>query len=139
LIIASRISALSHRRVPIAHLSYFEVMIEDDAYRSSTQYRYWSFTKQKLAETRHSTNALAAAKVKAAFQRSHSLQNSSLETTTNQIPDLEIQTLSVDEELKIIEWGSSKIMQMGEAMDPRIPSHIVVGEDRFETSLFTNI
>lgn len=100
-------------------------MIEDDGYRASSQYRYWSFTKQKLEETRYNTNSLAAMKVKAAFSRSRSTQNGQQEDS-NHSSDTEVQTLNVDEELKLVEWGSAKIMEMGEAMEPRIPSHIVV-------------
>lgn len=102
-------------------------MIEDDGYRASSQYRYWSYTKQKLAEIRQNTNLLAASKVKDAFQRARASQNGD-QNSSNGATDSVINTLTVDEELEIVEWGSSKIVQMGEAMEPRIPSHIVVRE-----------
>lgn len=43
-------------------------MTEDDFYRTSTQYRLWSFTPESLASLRATTNATAAEGVKAAFQ-----------------------------------------------------------------------
>lgn len=110
-------------------------MIEDDVYRSSSQYRYWSYTKESLARIRQNTNDLASERVRAAFRRvqaskssSHnngdvSANGSSAEATGG---DAEIQTLTVDEELKIVEWGCQKIMDMGEAMTPRVPSAVVV-------------
>lgn len=121
-------------------------MIEDDAYRASSQYRYWSYTKESLSRIRHNTNDLASERVRAAFRRAQT----AAKTTRNGAADanadvdadadhgqtrqsssigedlVEIETLTVDEELKIVEWGCQKIMDMGEAMNPRIPTSIVV-------------
>jgi len=44
-------------------------MTEDDIYRTSTQYRLWSFTSEALASIRLTTNALAADRVRAAIKR----------------------------------------------------------------------
>lgn len=113
-------------------------MIEDDAYRSSSQYRYWSYTKESLQQIRQNTNDLASQRVRAAFRRvqaskssSHSngdsANGSSLETGgPRAVSDAEVQTLTANEELKIVEWGCQKIMDMGEAMTPRVPSAVVV-------------
>ncbi|KIW89768.1 uncharacterized protein Z519_09925 [Cladophialophora bantiana CBS 173.52] len=110
-------------------------MIEDDIYRASSQYRYWSYTKESLARIREETNKLASQRVKAAFRRVHAANRSSQNgdhenggTGNGDGPDaahVEIETLTVHEELKIVEWHCSKIMDMGEAMNPRIPSHVV--------------
>lgn len=43
-------------------------MTEDDIYRSSTQYRLWSFTPESLASLRSTTNATAADGVRAAIR-----------------------------------------------------------------------
>ncbi|KIW51847.1 hypothetical protein PV05_10532 [Exophiala xenobiotica] len=104
-------------------------MIEDDTYRASSQYRLWSYTRQTLAQIRQTTNNLASERVKAAFRRvqaAKSTENGSLSDRENvdQAP-VDVQTLTVDEELKIVEWGCSKIQDMGEAMNPRIPSNVV--------------
>lgn len=112
-------------------------MIEDDVYRASSQYRYWSYTKEALARVRHETNEIASQKVRAAFRRAHaanrSAQNGGSSNNADgpnggsaDVGDVEIDTLTVEEELKIVEWGCSKIVDMGEAMNPRIPSHVVV-------------
>ncbi|KIV91351.1 hypothetical protein PV10_05897 [Exophiala mesophila] len=120
-------------------------MIEDDAYRASSQYRYWSYTKESLSRIRHNTNDLASERVRAAFRRAQTAaktsRNGAADSNTDAdanvdnektqlSPDVgedlvEIQTLTVDEELKIVEWGCQKIMDMGEAMNPRIPTAIV--------------
>jgi cyclin H len=114
-------------------------MIEDDSYRASSQYRLWSYTKESLARIRHETNQLASDRVKAAFRRAHTVSRAAqnggshdgaLPNEANQaeVSTVEIETLTVDEELKIVEWGCSKIVDMGEAMNPRIPSHVVVSD-----------
>ncbi|EXJ90672.1 hypothetical protein A1O1_03776 [Capronia coronata CBS 617.96] len=111
-------------------------MVEDDVYRASSQYRYWSYTKESLARIRQNTNDLASERVRAAFHRAHaahSAQNggshdgaSGGDVDAMDIDvEVNVETLTVAEELKIVEWGCSKIMAMGEAMNPRIPSHIV--------------
>lgn len=107
-------------------------MIEDDGYRSSSQYRLWSYTKNSLTQIRQNTNDIASARVKAAFRRAQAAKasqngsNDSLENDGQGDVAVDIQTLTVDEELKIVEWGCSKMQDMGEAMNPRIPSHVVV-------------
>ncbi|ETN40294.1 uncharacterized protein HMPREF1541_04570 [Cyphellophora europaea CBS 101466] len=86
-------------------------MIEDDFYRSSTQYRHWSFTHSQLSERRAVTNAHAAARVRAAFHRAQTANGNDASYS-----DGEVDTLTVDEELKIIEWGSNKIVEMGKLL-----------------------
>ena len=45
-------------------------MTEDDIYRTSTQYRLWSFTPETLAALRATTNASATSSVRASVQSS---------------------------------------------------------------------
>lgn len=103
-------------------------MIEDDLYRSSTQYRKWSFTPSQLAAQRNETNAYAAAKVRAAFERAGSAKNGDGEangTTTTEGDGLSfVDTLTAEEELKIVEWGCGKIQEMGGAL--RCPKGLIV-------------
>jgi cyclin H len=103
-------------------------MIEDEYYRASTQYRYWSYTPQQLAEIRRQTNELASEKVRAAFRRARSQRsgNEDQEGTDSTSDDAPINTLTVEEELKIVAWGCGKIIEMGESMKPRVPTHVVV-------------
>jgi cyclin H len=118
-------------------------MIEDDIYRTSSQYRLWSYTRDALARIRQETNELAAQRVRAAFRRARSsAQNggphgsgagegegegdAAVSVAAAGEDGAAIDTLTVEEELKIVEWGCSKIVDMGEAMNPRIPSHVVV-------------
>jgi cyclin H len=107
-------------------------MIEDDFYRASTQYRHWSFTRAQLAEQRKNTNALAASRVRAAFQRAQAANGDA--KTDDDSNDAEVDTLTAEEELKIIEWGSSMIVQMGELL--RVPPELQVCGFSFQTFIF---
>lgn len=114
-------------------------MIEDDIYRSSTQYRYWSYTHEALASLRQSTNELASERVRAAFGRIRSAkkpqngqrseENAEDENAGMQMqqPAEDVETLTVEEELKIVHWGCSKIIETGKVMTPPIPMEIRVG------------
>jgi cyclin H len=126
-------------------------MIEDDVYRTSTQYRYWSYTPQQLAETRKQTNELASEKVRAAFRRSSKVSNGdaagekddirggdAADEDEMELDDVVVDTLTVEEELKIVEWGCGKIIEMGEAMRPRVPGGVVVWYISFPLSLRIN-
>lgn len=111
-------------------------MIEDDIYRSSTQYRYWSYTSEALASLRQSTNDLASERVRAAFGRirdAKKAQNtkqphhrSKEEGDGGQDPAKDVETLTVEEELKVVHWGCNKIVETGKVMTPPIPMEIRV-------------
>lgn len=107
-------------------------MHEDDIYRSSTQYRVWSYTPSGLANLRSTTNAHAAEKVRAAIKRTRASQeaqngNQRSSTTDGKAEsDDNVKCLTVEEELKIVRWGCGKIMEIGEIMEPPIPIEIRV-------------
>jgi hypothetical protein len=113
-------------------------MIEDDIYRTSTQYRYWYYTREALASLRQSTNDLASERVRAAIRRTRSASkaqdgvvgDSTSENQNHEAQgqEMDIQTLTVEEELKVVQWGCNKIVDMGQAMDPPIPMDIRVSE-----------
>ena len=84
-------------------------MNEDDLYRSSTQYRYWSFTQEALDRLRKSTNAQAAARVKDAISR---LQSQG-QNVAGQSPD-EIDCLTVDEEQKLVSFYCIQAMEFAD-------------------------
>lgn len=44
-------------------------MFEDDKYRTSTQFRLWSFTESSLRSVRSNTNSLASERVRCAIRR----------------------------------------------------------------------
>lgn len=108
-------------------------MIEDEAYRTSSQYRNWSYTREALVSLRQNTNDLASERVRTAIRRARhvkSLQNDFENGVGNthggDLDNNTIDTLTVEEELKIVSWFSSKIIEIGGAMEPPIPMEIRV-------------
>lgn len=81
-------------------------LTEDEAYRTSTQYRLWSFTPERLRSLRHSTNANAAERVKANIKRFRAAKSADDAAQQNGASigtdGLDIDPLTPDEELKLV-------------------------------------
>lgn len=82
-------------------------MTEDDIYRTSTQYRLWSFTRESLASLRSTTNAAAADGVRAAIQNQRTGPAGSITTkegSNGESPDAakEVDCLTVEEEQRLV-------------------------------------
>ena len=86
-------------------------LTEDDLYRSSTQYRLWSFTRESLASLRSTTNATAAAGVKAAIKNRNSQEASAHHNGSTQA---EVECLTVEEETKLVEYYCLQTMQLAD-------------------------
>ncbi len=109
------------------------MMLEDNVYRNSSQYRYWSYTWESLALMRQATNDLASERVKEAIKRSQSahkaenvVESDTMKTEEGGSAHPTIETLTVQEELKIVRWGCSMIIEMGARMQPQIPTEVTV-------------
>lgn len=101
-------------------------MLEDDSYRASSQYRYWTYTKTQLDKIRNETNQLATQKVRAAFRRARDRNgsNDNDDDHDNRNGD-SIDTLTITEELEIVRWGCTKITQIASTMDHPPPFSII--------------
>ena len=91
-------------------------MSEDDIYRTSTQYRLWSFTRESLASLRSTTNASAAAGVRAAIQsqRGQAPTTAHHEKTSKRPDAKEVDCLTVEEEQKLVGFYCIKAMQFAD-------------------------
>ncbi|KAH7074906.1 cyclin-like protein [Paraphoma chrysanthemicola] len=106
-------------------------LTEDDLYRTSTQYRHWSFTKEHLAAQRLKTNIQASERVKAnvARQRAQRLQQAESDSLSSGVengsgantplPDRssdlkEVDCLTADEELKIVDEFCERALALGQ-------------------------
>ncbi|KAI4115392.1 MAG: hypothetical protein LQ345_003997 [Seirophora villosa] len=80
-------------------------MTEDEIYRTSTQYRLWSFTPETLASLRKTTNAVAADGVRDAYRslNARASQESSVEKRDGP-PEEHVDCLTLEEEQKIISY-----------------------------------
>ncbi|KAL8728443.1 MAG: hypothetical protein Q9166_005405 [cf. Caloplaca sp. 2 TL-2023] len=80
-------------------------MTEDDIYRTSTQYRLWSFTPETLKSLRATTNAAAAVGVRAAFRNLNaSTGKGDHGKDASGTNGGEIDCLTVEEEQKIVSF-----------------------------------
>ncbi|KAF2136108.1 uncharacterized protein K452DRAFT_238056 [Aplosporella prunicola CBS 121167] len=78
-------------------------LTEDELYRSSTQFRHWSFTPATLAAIRHATNAAAAERV-----RPHLPQDAAL--------------LTPEDELRLVTIFCSRCVALGQFLNEQ-PGH----------------
>ena len=106
-----------------AHINLaMPVLTEDDIYRTSTQYRLWSFTRESLSSLRSTTNQSAVGGVRAALKSIHSQQaageseeqSSHDEATRPTTFSKEVDCLSVEEELKLVGFYCVKTMQFAD-------------------------
>ena len=98
-------------------------MTEDEIYRTSTQYRLWSFTEESLVSLRSTTNSLAATRVRAAIQRSHSNNEEGDRSTEGE--DEQTDYLTVEEEQKLVGFYCVKAMDFADFCD--FPTNVKVG------------
>lgn len=94
-------------------------MLEDDGYRQSSQYRLWSFTPTQLEDRRKETNRTASQRVRASFANARPAAHGDDESI-----DTDIETLTVDEEQKIVQWGCEKLLDLRTTLNPP-PSSMV--------------
>lgn len=102
---------------------------EDDLYRTSTQFRQWSFTAEQLAEQRAKTNLQATERVKlnVARQRAQRAQTAEHDSTSGNsgvdgsgantpnaaASDREVDCLTVPEEMTFVEEFCERTMALG--------------------------
>ena len=89
-------------------------MSEDDIYRTSTQYRLWSFTRESLASLRSTTNASAAEGVRAAIQSQRGQAPIAHEKSSKRPDSKEVDCLTVEEEQKLVGFYCIKAMQFAD-------------------------
>ena len=109
-------------------------MNEDDLYRSSSQYKYWSFTTEALESLRASTNSAAAARVKAAIKRGGnkaSNGNGATNGTANgdlnsQDAERDIDCLTIEEEAKLVQFYCTLCLKLSDSFDFPVPINVKV-------------
>ena len=87
--------------------------MEDDVYRTTTQYRLWSYTEQTLVSLRSTTNSRAAARVRAAIRRLRLEKDDGKQQEANEQSD-NIDCLTVEEEQKLVGFYCVKAMEFAD-------------------------
>ncbi|OQE40008.1 hypothetical protein PENCOP_c006G06488 [Penicillium coprophilum] len=111
------------------------VMIEDDIYRASSQYRLWSYTEPSLQSLRASTNAVASERVRAALRRSRETHQSTASSAAGTpLPEShldlknkdenDVECLTPEEELILVRYYCEKTLELGETYKPPIPTMV---------------
>lgn len=119
--------------------AYFPpAMIEDDFYRTSSQFRLWSFTEESLRSVRQNTNSLASDRVRVALRRAREARqsaNSSAAGTPNPNgsdadskggEEKDIECLTPEEEQDLVRYFCEQIVQLGESYKPPLPTIVRV-------------
>lgn len=114
-------------------------MIEDDIYRTSTQYRLWSFTEETLRSIRTNTNTLASERVRAAIRRAKEARQTNPPTTdpgdvytkgadakNGESAEQEIECLTPEEESELVRYFCEKTMELGDEYKPPLPTTVRV-------------
>lgn len=116
-------------------------MTEDEIYRTSTQYRLWSFTPKSLHSMRSTTNSRAAEGVRTAVRTAADTSKAAAKVDTNemnsdgvesplppsarapQVPQ-EVDCLTVEEEQKLVGFYCLKAMEFADFCD--FPTNVKV-------------
>lgn len=109
-----KLATLSMKDAVCASTPNVPVMNEDVFFRSSSQFRLWSFTPTSLQSMRHATNAHAAARVQAAFRRHAGTTKASTVTEADISSNRPVECLTTKEELKLVRYYCGTLLKMAE-------------------------
>lgn len=116
-------------------------MIEDEIYKTSTQFRIWSYTKESLKSLRANTNAAASERLRAAQNRAREAPRSATPSTSgNLTPNpsdnndskveaalgKDVDCLSVEEELMFVRYYCELALDFGDKYKPALPTMVRV-------------
>lgn len=115
-------------------------MIEDDIYRTSSQFRLWSYTTASLQSLRATTNTVASERVRAALRRAHESHGSTTpsaagtpqpggEGETQKANEKIVECLTPEEELILVRYYCEKTLELGETYKPPLPTMVRVRYD----------
>lgn len=115
-------------------------MIEDDIYRTSSQYRLWSYTTASLQSLRATTNTVASERVRAALRRAHEPHGSTAssaagtpqpgsENEPHKANEKVVECLTPEEELVLVRYYCEKTLELGETYKPPLPTMVRVSYD----------
>ncbi|TQS35018.1 hypothetical protein Golomagni_04576 [Golovinomyces magnicellulatus] len=114
--------------ITLPEMSGKGISSEDERYRTSTQYRLWSFSPKTLLELRQTTNKTAADRVREAVRRAREARNSLIDSNIsskqsgNNVSDEEFDFLTVEEELKLLVFYCRQTIQLGDHLG--LPSDV---------------
>ncbi|KAJ5104776.1 hypothetical protein NUU61_002123 [Penicillium alfredii] len=107
-------------------------MIEDDIYRTSSQFRLWSFTNASLQSLRATTNAIASERVRRRAREAQQSTASSAsgtpqpgsESESKPNEEANIECLTPEEELVLVRYYCEKTLELGDTYKPPLPTMV---------------
>lgn len=122
-------------------------MNEDAAYRTSSQYRFWSYTPAKLAQLRADSNVLASKHMFEAARRRKALTSTpQLPSSTDVTPsvsdsdvkngatgkkdDVDAEALTVEEEVELLKYYCNNLLVLG-SEEFKYPIHVTATAIQF--------
>lgn len=113
-------------------------MIEDEIYKTSTQFRLWSYTNESLRSLRANTNAVACERLRAAQHRAREAPRSATPSTSgNLTPNpsdneakveaalgKDVDCLSAEEELMFVRYYCEQALELGDNYKPPLPTMV---------------
>ncbi|GAM34938.1 hypothetical protein TCE0_015r02851 [Talaromyces pinophilus] len=113
-------------------------MIEDEIYKTSTQFRIWTYTKESLKSLRANTNAAACERLRAAQNRAREAPRSATPSTSgNLTPNpsdgdskveaalgKDVDCLSAEEELMFVRYYCEQALELGDNYKPALPTMV---------------
>jgi cyclin H len=99
-------------------------MSEDERYRTSTQYRLWSYSPESLLALRSTTNQIAADRVREAVRRVRETRATPPAQNGESTPEVEVDCLTVEEELKLVAFYCRQTLQLGDHL--KVPTDVKV-------------
>lgn len=107
-------------------------MIEDEIYRTSSQFRVWSYTEKSLQSLRATTNTAASDRVKIALRRARDAQQSTTPSATgtpqpgsdidSKTDEKPIDCLTPEEELVFVRYYCESLLELGDEYKPPLPT-----------------
>uniref|UniRef100_A0A093V2D1 Cyclin CCL1 n=1 Tax=Talaromyces marneffei PM1 TaxID=1077442 RepID=A0A093V2D1_TALMA len=121
-------------------------MIEDEIYKTSTQFRIWSYTKESLKSLRENTNAAACERLRAAQNRAREAPRSATPSTSgNLTPNpsdgdskveaalgKDVDCLSAEEELMFVRYYCEQALELGNNYKPALPTMVRVSVPKLD-------
>lgn len=102
---------------------YYKRITDDDLYRNSSQYRMWSYTADHLREKRSETCQRATEVVNRKLEEFVNTHQDELTEEDMKILKLKASPLTMDEELKLINFYSKKVQVIAQHLN--LPTEVV--------------
>ncbi|KAL3235026.1 Uncharacterized protein RNJ44_02814 [Nakaseomyces bracarensis] len=112
----------------------YKRLTDDDLYRHSSQFRFWSFTPLKLQAQRDETNRRAVTQIQEKLQNFKDANKDDLNEDVLKVIDSKAQPVNSAEELKLVNFYAQKVQVIAQKMG--LPTEVVATSISFFRRFF---